>query len=77
MYFLDTSALVKRYVAEKGSTWVNSLLPAGFIVATITYVEVASAFTRRVRGGTLSAGDHAQAINIFEFDMEHSFVLID
>jgi predicted nucleic acid-binding protein len=24
-YFFDTSAIIKRYVIEQGSTWVNSI----------------------------------------------------
>ena len=51
-YFLDSSALVKYYVTEPGSTWVRSLIdgedpvtgrPLHFmLVAEITRVEVAA-----------------------------------
>jgi hypothetical protein len=57
-FFFDTSALVKRHVAEAGSHWVRSLTAAkaGHLVyvAGITAVEMVSAITRRQRGGTLS-----------------------
>lgn len=37
LYFLDTSALVKRYVAESGSAWVMALCdPASGHVVVIS-----------------------------------------
>lgn len=35
MFYLDSSALVKRYVTERGSMWLRAQLPNGFIVATL------------------------------------------
>jgi uncharacterized protein len=58
-YFIDTSALVKRYVKEKGSAWVRSAVKPSsgntIIVATITQVEIMSAVARRQREGSISA----------------------
>ena len=60
--YVDTSALVKRYVAEVGSAWVRQLVarPAQQVVytAALTEVEVRSALQRLVREGRL---DTAQA----------------
>ena len=54
---MDTSAPVKRYVAEVGATWVRRLLahPAQYVVytAALSQVEVISALQRRVREGAL------------------------
>jgi len=65
-YFLDSSGLVKRYVAEVGTAWVSSLMdPATgnlLYVARVTGVEVVSALTRRARGGSLSATHAAAAV---------------
>jgi len=56
--YVDTSALVKRYVAEVGSAWVRRLLahPAQYVIYTsaLSQVEVISALQRRVREGTLA-----------------------
>ena len=56
--FLDSSALVKRYVAEVGSAWVKSQSdPAGgnsCWIVSITRVEVLAAIHRRVRTKVLS-----------------------
>lgn len=50
-YYFDSSALVKRYVAETGTAWVTGLMdPAAgnlLYVARLTGVEVVSAFARR------------------------------
>lgn len=53
--YLDASALVKRYVAERGSKEVIELTAAAEIVATslISRAEVAAAFARAVRLGVL------------------------
>ncbi len=52
-YFFDRSALVKRYVAEVGSSWVNGIVDPGSghtgVVARITGVELVSALARRQR----------------------------
>jgi uncharacterized protein len=58
--YLDASALVKRYVAERGSNEVIELTAAAEIVATslVSRAEVAAAFARAVRVGVL---DHEGA----------------
>jgi uncharacterized protein len=52
-YFLDTSALVKRHVAEPGHAWVRALcsLPVGntIVVSEVALVEVVATFSRMVR----------------------------
>ena len=73
IYFLDSSALVKRYVAETGSAWIRDLADPGahnpLIIARVTWIEVLSALARRRREGTLSADDIAQAIQAFRHDL--------
>ena len=57
-YFVDSSALVKRYVLETGTAWVRGITrrrsSTDIFIALITAVEVTSAIARR-RGVTLSA----------------------
>jgi uncharacterized protein len=47
VYFVDSSALVKRYINEIGSTWVLSLfdpvLNNDVLIAAITGVELVAA----------------------------------
>lgn len=61
IYFLDSSALIKRYVTETGSAWLTNLIePTSgnrLYVARITAGEVVSAIKRRERSGNLNATD--------------------
>lgn len=54
-YFLDSSALIKRYITEQGTVWVRSITSpsAGntIILAQITQVEIFSGVFRRRREG--------------------------
>jgi predicted nucleic acid-binding protein len=61
--FVDTSALVKRYVLEAGTGWMRSFAdPASanvLYVLNVSLVELTSAVTRRARAGDISAVDAA------------------
>ena len=68
MTYLDTSALVKRFVWETGSNEVQSLLTGDEPVAsaTIAYAELYSGLTRRRREGAsrrLNTGSRAGVLN--------------
>ncbi|MEG5035356.1 hypothetical protein [Microcoleus sp. AT3-D2] len=51
IYFVDSSALVKRYINEIGSAWVLSLcdpaLNNDILIAAITSVEIVASITRK------------------------------
>lgn len=57
-YFLDSSALVKRFIGETGSGWVISLFrgSAGhtFFLARVTPVEAIAGLAKRKRTGDLT-----------------------
>jgi predicted nucleic acid-binding protein len=76
-YYVDSSALVKRYVAETGSAWLSGLVTptAGndIYIVRITTVEIVSAITRRARGGTISAADASAACLLFRNDLPHDY----
>jgi predicted nucleic acid-binding protein len=61
VYFLDSSALAKRYIAEIGSVWVGNIMrPAGgnrVHILRITGAEVMAAIARRTRGGSLGQAE--------------------
>lgn len=58
LYFLDSSALVKRYIKETGSTWILNLFDPTvnheIFIAAITQVEIIAAITRRTKGGDIT-----------------------
>lgn len=80
-YFLDTSALVKRYVPEIGSEWILSITdPAtdnDLTISQITWVEVHSAFARRLRDGSLSAERFGLIVQKVREDFENEYRVID
>ncbi|MFE1743873.1 type II toxin-antitoxin system VapC family toxin [Coleofasciculus sp. H7-2] len=82
-YFLDTSALVKRYVAEIGSAWVQALADPRtgneLHISQIAWVEVLSALARRQREGRLSATDLNGIVRDFRihFNTQYQVVEID
>ena len=80
-YFLDSSAAVKRYVRETGTSWMISLFrqtPANvFYAARITAAEFASAAARRLRGRSLTAKQTGRAKKRFKRDFQRRFFKIE
>lgn len=80
-YFLDSSALVKRYVPETGSAWIQAIADAAtgnlLIIARITWVEVLSALARRQREGGLSATDVNLIIQQFRYDLNNQYQVVE
>lgn len=79
-YYVDTSALIKRYVDETGSGWLRATLdvrprPAIIAVHLVT-VEATSAFTRRVREGILTSAEYSRAQNAFRADCLAEYDLV-
>jgi predicted nucleic acid-binding protein len=65
--YLDASALVKRYVRERGSSDVAAALSAAQVVGTavISRVETSAALAKSVRTGTLTDQAAASALQVF------------
>jgi len=68
--YLDTSAMLKRFVAEPGSVVVHELVSRHGPVATakIAYAEAHAAFARRRRAGDLSERQYASTCRQFEHE---------
>jgi predicted nucleic acid-binding protein len=79
-YFFDSSALVKRYVAEPGTLWLLELLTARAryapLVAQIAQVEICSSVMRRAREGTLSQQEARLTRLFIDFDMAREYRVI-
>ena len=77
LYFLDSSALAKRYIAEVGSAWIrdltNPLARNHLLIARITWVEVLSALARRQREGNMTPGEVAQVTQTFRYDLDMQY----
>ena len=80
VFFCDSSAIVKRYIAETGSAWLAATTDPKnnrVYVARITFVEVISAITRRERGKYISAIDTDNARLQFELDYLNEFQKVE
>ena len=69
IYFLDSSALVKRYAVEPGTMWVNQLCdPAHrhtLLIASVTLVEVAAGFATKRRSQEITTEAYSQGLQDF------------
>ena len=78
MRYFDTSALVKQYLHEAGSTTVLELLKTGDKVytASLTYAETHAAFSRRTREGRLTRETTRRLALRFDRDWESYDIVI-
>lgn len=80
VYYMESSALVKRYVTETGTAWVRSLvLPAAgntLFIAQITGIEVVAAIALRARRGTTSPADAAAVAANFRLDFVRGYYAV-
>lgn len=81
IYFLDSSALVKRYISEIGSNWVLKLFDPAFknevFIAAITGVEIIAAIARRSRGVSISVADATGIFNQLKSDLQKNYQIIE
>ncbi len=79
-YFLDTSAVVKRYVpTEQGHAWILALCdPAKgheLYISQVALVEVVAAICRKVREQSITTSDQDQLIARFRRDVHNDYDL--
>ncbi len=80
-FFLDTSAAVKRYVQEAGSTWTRALTsPANghfLYIVRVTDVEITAAIARRRIAPTLSIAQATSALNQWHLDFAQDYRIVE
>ena len=80
-FFFDSSAIVKRYVNEIGSNFVDGLADSKsgniILLARITRVEVVAAIARRQKGGSITPNDAHSAILAFQHDLSNDYLTIE
>lgn len=80
-YFLDSSAVMKRYVQETGTVWVRALTASGtenfFYLARITDVEVTAALARRRGQPGLSVVQAVAALRQFRRDFGQDYRVVE
>jgi predicted nucleic acid-binding protein len=77
LYFLDSSAIVKRYFQEPGHEWVEKLHdPAqghGLYIAQAALVEVVASICRKAREQQMPVEERDSTIADFRRDVENSY----
>ena len=86
LYYFDASALIKRYVAETGSTWVRELIERVdphtgdriniVVIAEVSIVEVAAALAVIARIGRVRLRDRDREYRRFMSDIIHLYRLL-
>lgn len=77
--YLDSSALVKRYLVEVGTPWVQAWCadPTQTIaVAEIGLVEIAAAFAGKLRGAHVTPAQYQSARTELTTDAQDEYVLV-
>lgn len=71
--YIDTSSLIKHYILEDGSDYINDLLAGASIVATglITRAEMAAGINRLLRMNYISREHYSIALRDFRSDWKH------
>lgn len=81
VYFIDTSALVKRYIQEIGSNWICNITDSNsnntIIISRITWVELISALSRLQRENRIQLIDMSSTIQIFRYDWEITYQVVE
>jgi predicted nucleic acid-binding protein len=80
MYYLDTSALVKEYVAEVGHSWVRALCrpKAGntLFVSQLTSIELEVALIRKASERTIAEADRDKSIALFRRHLRQRYTVV-
>jgi uncharacterized protein len=81
VYFADSSALVKKYVLERGSNWIRTLThpTSGDVihVSRLARVEVISALVRRLRGTATAVSQTALLTASVRYDFDYLFDIVE
>ena len=76
-YFLDTSAIIKRYIFEPGQAWIVSLCnPAqghDLYISQAALGEVVAAICRRAREKSISIAERDRLITVFRQDSKQGY----
>jgi uncharacterized protein len=80
-FIFDDSAVVKRYLKEIGSGWIQGLAdPVAsheLFLTRIARVEVVAAVTRRGRGNVIPAATAAALVAQFRYDAAHQYNILE
>ena len=79
-YFLDTSALVKRYHSEKGTDEIDKIFSEddkAVVISSICITEMVSAMNRKKEDKTISKDDLDASLSRFFQDAIKEFLILE
>lgn len=79
-YYVDSSALVKQYISEKGTIWIRGLLQPSvgnsFYTVSITGAEIIATLFRKARGGLTTISAARAAATAFRADWRQRYIIM-
>jgi predicted nucleic acid-binding protein len=80
-FIFDISGIVKRYLTETDSGWVQGLGDPSsaheIFLTRLTRVEIVAAITRRSRGGPVAAAAAPALLAQFRHDAAHQYTILE
>ena len=80
-YYLDTSALAKRYVQEAGTAWVLNLTDVitghDLYTVPVTGPEMIAALFRKARTGDISLDEATRSAGNFRTDWQQQYQIVE
>jgi len=85
LYYFDSSGIVKYYIPERGSSWVNQLVSARtttgewaneIAIASLGIVEVSAAIARRRRMKEIPQRLQERTLAQFSKDFRHRYTIV-
>lgn len=77
LYFLDSSAIVKRYFQEQGHEWIETIHDPvqghGLYIAQAALVEVVASICRKAREQNMPVEERDTTINDFRRDVQNIY----
>jgi uncharacterized protein len=74
LYYLDSSALIKRYAPEAGTAWIKQLFDPALAnqayFSQVTGIEVAAGLSRKVRTKEVSSKYYELVLQLFLDDLD-------
>lgn len=80
LFYVDTSALVKRYHVELGSEWIDRLFAdpdAALVIADFALTELTSALDRKCQDGALSPDGLTQILAVAAREVLEEFWVLE
>ncbi len=81
VYYLDTSALAKRYVLEQGTGWMQNLTNLGALhdlyTVLLTGPEMIAALFRKARTGQISPMAATYSADSFRADWQQQYKIVE